>query len=80
MRCPYCKSADNWKMKTPGWVRYPPGTMRNMRCSDCRREYIRWIGICGLRHKTARSLVFSWHGLWIAAFFLTLAWNIPKMF
>jgi len=80
MRCPYCKSSANWKMRTPGWVRYTPGPMRNMRCSDCGHEYIKWFGIFAMFHKTARIFVFSWWGFWIAAFFLSLAWHIPKMF
>ncbi|MCL1909368.1 MAG: hypothetical protein FWG05_00360 [Kiritimatiellaeota bacterium] len=66
-------------MKTPRWVRFTPGPMRNMRCSDCRREYMRWLGVFGIGHKTARFFTYAWRGLWIAAVMFSIAWYLPGM-
>ena len=73
MRCPYCKSNKNWRMKTPRWAKYPSWFMRNRRCSDCRKEFIRCLGIVSMGHPAAHRIKnFLTAFLLLAAFLLVV--------
>mgnify|MGYP003397064021 FL=1 len=63
MKCPYCSSKNNWRMHKPLWLKFTPGKMDNMRCSDCGHEYIRWLAIFSIKHEKARRIVGVWRFL-----------------
>lgn len=66
-------------MRPQRWMRVTPGSIENMRCSDCGAEFTRWIGFIPLRHSTARRMTVLWHAvLWIALC-LTLGYAIPTL-
>ena len=79
MRCPYCKGTEHWKWNRPRWLRFPPGSMKNFRCSECGQEYILWFGYIPIRMRTARSVVRVWHwtfGILLAA---AVAFGLPAL-
>ncbi len=54
-------------MRSYPWMRWMPG-LKNRRCSDCGREYARWLGCFALRHGTARGMVLCWVCAWLVGF------------
>ena len=79
MKCPYCRCDDSWKMMRQRWMRFTPGSMRNMRCSSCGAEFTKWLGFIPLRHAFARKLTHLWHAVLLLVLFTSLGFLIPAL-
>jgi hypothetical protein len=79
MKCPYCRGVDNWRMGRPFWAVFSPGIMRNMRCGNCGREYIRYLRMFSLTQRTAKRILYIWYGICVTVVMLTLAWILPGL-
>ncbi len=69
MKCPYCGSKEKWRMHKPLWMKFAPGKMDNMRCSDCGHEYTRWLHIISMKNNKAKAIIGFWHFI---AFFILM--------
>lgn len=53
-------------------MKWTPGSMANIRCSECGHEYCLWLGVFSIRHGSARALCAAWHWL-LGIFILAIA-------
>lgn len=67
-------------MRPQRWMRITPGSIKNMRCSDCGAEFTKWLGFIPLRHTTARRMTILWHAILLLALSLSLGYAIPSLF
>lgn len=79
MHCPYCHGTEHWKWNRPRWLRLPPGSMKNWRCSECGQEYIVWFDYIPIRQRTAHVVVRAWHVLLGLLLLVVLAFGLPAL-
>ena len=76
MRCPYCKSKEKWRMHRPTWMKFTPGKMDNMRCSNCGNEYTRWLSIFSIKNSNAQKIIGVWHFITFFVFIILIAFIV----
>lgn len=79
MKCPYCKSKELWRMRPQRWMQFTPGSMKNMRCSNCGAEFTKWLEFITMRHSHAKRLTVLWHALLWILLCLSLGFAIPAL-
>ncbi len=76
MRCPYCKSKEKWRMHRPTWMKFTPGKMDNMRCSNCGQEYTRWLSIFSIKNSNAQKIIGVWHFIMFFVLIILIAFIV----
>lgn len=67
-------------MRPQRWMIITPGSIKNMRCSDCGAEFTQWLGFIPLRHTTARRMNILWHSLLLLTLCMILGYAIPLLY
>lgn len=80
MKCPYCRGDESWRMKQPHWMKFTPGPMRNMRCSNCGAEFTKWFLFFPLRGDSTRKLLRMWHVILLFGGGIAVGFLIPAAY
>lgn len=63
-------------MHRPIWMKFTPGKMDNMRCSNCGHEYTRWLSIFSIKNSKAQKIIGVWHFIMFFVLIILIAFIV----